>query len=159
MSQPTLFEERQTAWSVSEVAGALRETLETALGQIWIKGELRELKTHRSGHWYFSLGDEGAQLRCVMWKTYSQRVRTLPEDGTEVYILARPSFWEAKGDLRLSAVTLLPTAGIGAQQLEYLRAREALARDGLLDPARKRPLPSLPSSIALITSLDGAALR
>ncbi len=149
---------RQTAFSVTEVAEVLTKAIDNTLGQIWIKGELRELRKHRNGHWYFSLADEKSQLRCVMWQSHAQRVKADPKDGAEVFLLARPTFWGGKGDLRLSAVTLLQSEGIGAQQLAYLKAREALMRDGLFDPMRKRPLPELPVTIALITSLDGAAL-
>ncbi len=149
---------RQTAFSVTEVAEVLTKAIDNTLGQIWIKGELRELRKHRNGHWYFSLADEKSQLRCVMWQSHAQRVKADPKDGAEVFLLARPTFWGGKGDLRLSAVTLLQSEGIGAQQLAYLKAREALMRDGLFDPMRKRPLPELPVTLALITSLDGAAL-
>ena len=158
MTQLQLPDTRQTAYSVSEVAEALSQAIENTLGQVWIKGELRELKKHRNGHWYFSLADEKSQLRCVMWQSNAQRVKAEPADGAEVFLLARPTFWGGKGDLRLTAVTLLQSQGIGAQQLAYLKAREALTRDGLFDPARKRALPGLPEAIALITSLDGAAL-
>lgn len=148
-----------TAWTVSRVVATLRGAVESAFGQIWVKGEITELKVYQSGHWYFTLRDADAQVRCVIWRTYTQRLRARPAEGTEVYLLARPSFWPEKGELRLSAVTLLPTAGIGLAQLALEKVREALAKDGLLDPARKRPLPPFPRTIALVTSLEGAALH
>lgn len=147
------------AWSVSEVIASVRESLDRVLGQLWIKGEIGEIKTHRNGHWYFTLKDAAAQIRCVMWQTYTQRASAPPAAGTEVYVLARPTVWAERGEVRFSAVTLLPTAGVGARQLAFLRAKEALARDGLLDPARKRALPKFPRVIAIVTSLDGAALH
>jgi exodeoxyribonuclease VII large subunit len=150
---------RPTAWTVSEIVSAVRQAIEGSLGQVWIKGEVTELRTAQTGHWYFTLRDSDARIRCVMWRTYAQKIRTPPADGTEVYLLARPSFWEERGDLRFAAVALLPTAGIGPQQLARERAREALARDGLFDPSRKRPLPPFPRAVALVTSVDGAALR
>jgi exodeoxyribonuclease VII large subunit len=149
----------EAAWTVSHVVATLRGAVESAFGQIWVKGEVTELKVYESGHWYFTLRDADSQIRCVIWRTYAQRLKARPADGTEVYILARPGFWPEKGELRLSAVTLLPTAGIGLQQLALERVREALARDGLFDPARKRPLPPFPRAIALVTSPEGAALQ
>ncbi|MBS1240947.1 MAG: hypothetical protein H6R40_374 [Gemmatimonadetes bacterium] len=147
------------ALSVSQVVGALKRAVDGAMGQVWIKGELTELKIHSAGHWYFSLRDADAQIRCVIWKSNAQRLRTRPTDGTEVFILARPDFWAERGDVRLSAVQLLPTAALGDQELQLQRTREALARDGLFDPARKRPLPRFPRRVAIVTSLEGAALH
>lgn len=149
----------EAAWTVSRVVGTLRGAVESAFGQIWIKGEVTELKVYQSGHWYFTLRDAESQVRCVIWRTHARRLKVRPADGTEVYILARPSFWPEKGDLRLSAVTLLPTAGIGLQQLALERVREALAKDGLFATDRKRPLPPFPRAIALVTSPEGAALH
>ena len=148
-----------SAWTVAEVVGALKTAVESCLGQIWVKGEVTELKVYQSGHWYFTLRDADAQIRCVMWKTYAQRLKARPVDGTEVYLLARPSLWEERADLRLSAVSLLPTSGVGLQQLALERTREALTRDGLFDAARKRSLPPFPRSVVVITSLEGAALH
>lgn len=147
------------ALSVSEVVGILKRAVDGALGQVWIKGELTGLKVHSAGHWYFTLRDAEAQARCVIWKSSAQRLRTRPPDGTEVYLLARPDFWTERAELRLSGVQLLPTAAIGGRELELQRTREALARDGLFDPSRKRPLPPFPRRVALVTSLEGAALH
>jgi len=152
-------EPRQTAYSVTEVTGLLKAAVEGALGQVWIKGELAELRPHQSGHWYFTLRDAEAQIRCVMWRTYVQRARSRPAEGAEVFMLARPTFWEERCELRFTAVTILPTAGVGEQQLAQLQVRDALAHDGLFDPARKRRLPPYPETVALVTSMDGAALR
>lgn len=147
------------AYSVSQLTGELRELTERAIGQIWVKGEILGLKVYERGHWYFALKDEQAQVRCVMWQSYAQRVRTPPADGTEVYLLGTPTVWAAKGELRLSAVTLLPTSGVGLQQLAFERTREVLERDGLLDPTRKRPLPEFPRTLAVVTSPDGVVLH
>ena len=151
--------ERQTAFSVSELLREVRSSVERATGQVWIKGEVSSLKTFGKGDWYFTLRDEESSVRCVMWKTYTYKLRTPPPDGTEVYALATPTVWEAKGELRLRVVTMLASAGIGSQQLGKERARQALERDGLLAPERKRRLPEFPSVIALVTSQDGAALQ
>jgi exodeoxyribonuclease VII large subunit len=144
---------------VSEVVTTLRTAVECALGQVWIKGEVRDFKVYQSGHWYFALRDAEAQVRCVLWRTYAERVRLRPAEGTEVYLLARPQFFPERGELRLSGVTLVPTAGIGLQQLELERVRQALAQDGLFEQARKRALPLVPQRVALVTSVDGAVLH
>lgn len=147
------------AWTVSRVASSARRLVEEGIGQVWVKGEVSGLKAYQSGHWYFTLKDPDAQIRCVMWRTYAARVGAQPAEGTEVYLLATPTVWEERGEFRLNVVVMLPTAGIGLAQQLRERTRAALEQDGLLDPARKRPLPALPATIALVTSPDGAALR
>jgi exodeoxyribonuclease VII large subunit len=147
------------AYTVTELASILKGAAERETGQVWIKGEVIGLKVYEAGHWYFMLSDEESQLRCVMWRTYARRQRVTPPEGTEVYVLATPTVWTPKGELRLSAVTMLPTAGIGLQQLSFERTREVLEREGLLDPARKRRLPPFPRAIAVVTSPDGAVLH
>ncbi len=147
------------AWSVGELVATLRKAVESATGQIWVKGEIGELKVNQSGHWFFTLRDPDASIRCVMWATNARRARSIPEPGTEVYMLARPDFWAERGELRMTAVTVLPTAGVGDAELQLQRVREALARDGLFDPSRKRALPPFPRRVAIVTSLDGAALH
>jgi exodeoxyribonuclease VII large subunit len=148
-----------TALTVSQLVASLRQVVEGAFGQVWVKGEVTSFKAYGSGHWYFTLRDPESAVRCVMWKTYTIKVGALPAEGTEVYALGTPTVWEERGELRLSVQVLLPTAGVGLQQLARERIRVALEKDGLLDPARKRPLPRFPRVIAVITSQDGAALR
>lgn len=150
---------RPTAYSVSDVVNTIRHAVDAALGQVWVKGEIGECKVNQSGHWFFTLRDADATVRCVMWATYARRAKVVPSVGTEVYILARPDFWVERGELRLSAVTVLPTAGVGEAQLALEKTREALAKDGLFDPSRKRALPPFPRRVAIVTSLDGAALH
>ena len=147
------------AWTVARVAAAARGLVEEGIGQVWIKGEVSGLKSYQSGHWYFTLKDPDAQIRCVMWRSYASKVGAQPAEGTEVYVLASPTVWEEKGEFRLNCVVMLPTAGVGLAQQLFERTRAALERDGLLDPARKRRLPEFPRAIALVTSPDGAALR
>jgi len=150
---------RATPWTISQLCRAARRTVESGLGPLWVQGELSGLKVYRSGHWYFALRDAEAQVRCVMWRTYAERHRTQPPDGTAVYAFGAPTVWEEKGEFRLTVYDLLPTDRLGFQQLELERIREALARDGLFDPGRKRPLPPFPARIAVVTSPDGAAIR
>lgn len=149
----------RAAYSVAELADVLRDAAERAVGQVWVKGEVMGLKAYGAGHWYFTLRDAEAQLRCVMWSDYTRRLKVPPPEGTEVYALVTPTVWTQRGELRLRAVTMLPTAGVGLQQLSFERAREVLERDGLLDPARKRRLPRFPRVVAVVTSPDGAVLH
>jgi exodeoxyribonuclease VII large subunit len=94
-----------------------------------------------------------------MWRTYSSRLKEPPPDGTQVFVFGIPTVWEERGEFRLNVTELLVTDQIGKAQLELERIRKALEKDGLFDPARKRSLPSLPERIAVVTSLDGAAMR
>lgn len=142
-----------------EVTTRARHLVEAGFATLWVRGEITSFKAYRSGHWYFTLRDPQAQVRCVMWRTDNQRIRTPPEEGTQVFVAARPTVWEEKGELRLTVKHLIPTEAGGLWQLKLEQARAALQRDGLLDPARKRPLPPYPSRIAVVTSLEGAALR
>lgn len=148
-----------TALSVSELVGVLRNSVESAARQVWVKGEVSSLKSFGKGDWYFTLSDAESCIRCVMWKTYTVRVGEPPAEGTEVYALGNPTVWEKKGELKFPVVVLLPTAGTGLQQLGKEKVRAALEKDGLLAPERKRPLPEFPSVLAVVTSQDGAALH
>lgn len=149
----------ETALTVTQVASRIRELVDSSFGQLWIRGEVTQFKRYQSGHCWFCIRDAMSQIRCVMWKTYAVKLAGDPPEGTEVYLHARPTYWPDKGDVRLAVNVLLPTAGIGLQRLARERTREALERDGLLDPARKRPLPDFPHTVAVVTSREGAALH
>ena len=158
---PSLFDLSPTdsAWTVTRLTSAAKRAIEGELGTLWVRGEVVGLKIYRSGHWYFTLRDAESQLRCVMWRTHARRVHAPPSEGTQVYLFGRPSVWEERGEFRFSATDLLATDAVGKQQLALERAKAALERDGLFDVARKRPLPDMPTRIAVVTSLEGAALR
>jgi len=147
------------AWTVSEVTRRARAVLEAGLPPLWVRGEISGFKAWQSGHWYFTLRDKSAQIRCVMFQKDNRRLPTPPLDGMQVFVFARPTVWEEKGEFRLTIVDLLSTAAGGLWQLAFEKAKAALARDGLLDPTRKRALPPYPRRIAVVTSPDGAALR
>jgi len=141
------------------LARAARRVLEGGIGPLWVRGELSGLKVYQSGHWYFTLRDAEAQVRAVMWRSYAARTRTPPPDGTQVFAFGTPTLWEERGEFRFNVTELLVTDQVGQQQLALERIRAALDKDGLFDSARKRPLPLFPERIAVVTSLDGAALR
>ena len=147
------------AWTVSRLARSIKGRVEEGFAPIWVRGELVGVKRYPSGHWYFGLRDELAKVDCTMWKGAASRLRTPLEEGTEVFALGSPSVWEERTALRFNVTQVLATATVGnaAQQVE--RTRKLLAADGLLDPARKRPLPEFPARIAVITSIAGAAVR
>jgi exodeoxyribonuclease VII large subunit len=147
------------AWSVAEVTRRARAVIEAGLPPLWVKGEVSGFKAYGSGHWYFTLRDKVAQLRCVMWSRDNQRLPAPPADGMEVFAFGFPTVWEERGEFRLTVRHLLSTEAGGLWQVAFEKARKALERDGLLDPARKRPLPALPRRIAVVTSPDGAAFR
>jgi len=113
--------------------------IEAGLSRVWVRGEVSGFKVYQSGHWYFTLRDAQAQIRCVMWRSDNQRAQQ-PEEGLQVFVEAAPTVWEERGEFRLTVRQLLPTDASGVWQLRLDRARAALERDGLLDPARKRRL-------------------
>jgi exodeoxyribonuclease VII large subunit len=147
------------AWTVAEVTRRARAVVEAGLPPLWVRGEVSGFKRWRSGHWYFALRDGTAQLRCVMFARDNLRLPTAPVDGMQVFVFGRPTVWEEKGEFRLTVLELLSTEGGGLWQLAFEKAKAALVRDGLLDPARKRRLPAYAQRIAVITSADAAALR
>jgi exodeoxyribonuclease VII large subunit len=147
------------AYTVGDVMRRARQLIESGLGPVWVRGEVTGFKRYQSGHWYFTLRDKTAQVRCIMWAKDNRRLPTPPAEGLEVFLLGIPTVWEERGEFRLTVRELLSTAGGGLWRLGFERAKAALARDGLLDPARKRRLPTYPERIAVVTSRDGAAIR
>lgn len=146
------------ALSVVEVTRRARQLIDAGFARVWVRGEISSFKSYRSGHWYFSLRDAEAQVRCVMWRTDNERL-PVPEDGQQVFAFVQPTVWEERGEFRLTVRQLLPSTSDGAWERELAKAKAALQQDGLLDPARKRALPRYPQRIAVVTSPDGAALH
>jgi exodeoxyribonuclease VII large subunit len=147
------------AWSVSQITQRARQLIEAGFDRLWVRGEVTGFKQYASGHWYFTLRDRQAQVRCVMWRLDAQRLREPPDEGTEVFVEARPTVWEERGELRLTVKQMIPTAADGSWQQRLAKARAALEKDGLLDPARRRPMPRYAQRVGVVTSTDGAALR
>jgi exodeoxyribonuclease VII large subunit len=147
------------AWTVAEVTRRARAVVEGGLPPVWVKGEISGFKAYGSGHWYFALRDRVAQLRCVMWSRDNQRMPAAPADGMQVFAFGTPTVWEERGEFRLTVRHVLSTEAGGLWQVAFEKAKAALTRDGLLDPARKRPVPPFPRRIAVVTSPDGAAFR
>ncbi|HEU5359211.1 MAG TPA: exodeoxyribonuclease VII large subunit [Gemmatimonadales bacterium] len=147
------------ALTVAELDRRCRRLLEGEIGPTWVKGEVSGLKAYQSGHWYFTLKDQDAQIRCVMWRANAVKAGPPPADGAQVFLFGTPTVWEERGEFRLTVTRLLALEGVGAQQLAFERTKKALEKDGLFDPARKRALPAFARTVAVVTSLDGAALH
>jgi exodeoxyribonuclease VII large subunit len=149
--------ERQI-FTVSQLNRAAKDLLETYLPLLWVEGELSNLSAPSSGHWYFTLKDAGAQVRCAMFRNRNQLVRFKPETGKKVLVRAKVSLYEGRGDYQLIVEHMEP-AGLGdlQHQFELLKAR--LQEEGLFDPALKKPLPFWPRCLGVITSPTGAAIR
>lgn len=153
-----LIEVRAEGWSVSDVNAAARELIEGALPPLWVRGEVTNFTRARSGHCYFSLRDEEAQLRCVMWRDEARRLPTAPAEGMEVRALGRLTIYPSRGEFQL-VVSELEGRGEGLWRLAFERLRTTLQAEGLLAAERKRPLPRMPRSVGVVTSGEGAALH
>ncbi|HET8552123.1 MAG TPA: exodeoxyribonuclease VII large subunit [Gammaproteobacteria bacterium] len=151
-----LFERK--IYSVSELGAAARMLLEDHFPSIWIQGEISNLARPNSGHWYFTLKDDAAQVRCAMFRMDNRRVRFTPKDGMLILLRARVSLYPQRGDFQLICQSMEP-AGEGALRQAFEALKEKLAAEGLFDEAIKRPLPALPRIIGVITSPTGAAIR
>ncbi len=147
-------------YRVGKIVQHLREVItgDAMLSDVWVQGELSDCKQYGSGHLYFSLKDEAASIRCVMWKGRAARLSRLPRDGEAVYAHGSFNVYEARGEVQLYVEELqLIGAGFLYQQFEALKQR--LAADGLFAQERKRPLPKYPRRIGIATSRDGAVLH
>ncbi len=146
-------------WSVGQLSTVIKSLIDGAFLPIWVRGEVVQCKVWSSGHWYFTLRDRRSQVKCCMFKLNASRAGKPPADGTEVFVLAKPGLYEEKGEFQLVVSRMLPTSAVGQKQQELERVKDLLYRDGLFDPARKRAVPSYASTVALVTSPDGAALK
>jgi exodeoxyribonuclease VII large subunit len=161
MSQLTFLEqllEARRPLSVSELTARIKILLEGEFLELWVEGEISNYRRHTSGHWYFTLKDEGAMLRCASFRMQNRLIRFTPEDGLVVRAHGRLSLYEARGEYQL-IVEYMEPVGIGALQLGFEQMKRRLAAEGLFDIERKRPLPMLPRCIGVVTSPTGAAVR
>jgi exodeoxyribonuclease VII large subunit len=146
-------------WTVSRLTTAIHKAVEREIKPLWVRGEMVQCKVAPSGHWYFTLRDAESQIRCTMWKLNAQQSGRPPKDGTDVFALGRPEVYLPKGELQLKVSRVIPTTALGMAQQELERVRAILQQDGLFDVARKRRLPQLACTIAVVTSRAGAALH
>jgi exodeoxyribonuclease VII large subunit len=145
-------------YSVSKLNREVRQLLESGIGQIWVQGEISNLARPSSGHWYFSLKDRDAQLRCAMFRARNGLCRFTPREGQAVIAYGRVSLYEPRGDYQL-LIEHLDDAGSGALQRAFEQLKARLAAEGLFATERKRALPRVPRRIGVITSPTGAAIR
>jgi exodeoxyribonuclease VII large subunit len=150
--------EERKIYSVAEINRKARAVLESAMGELWVEGELSRVTIHSSGHWYFTLKDEQAAVSCAMFRNDNQRVAFVPKDGLQVQMLSRASLYEVNGRYQLIAAEM-EAAGKGNLQEQFEKLKARLAAEGLFDETRKKPLPLLPQRIGIVTSPTGAAVR
>ena len=148
-----------TILSVTELTRQVRDILESRLGEVWVEGEISNYRKQSSGHHYFTLKDDRAQLACVMFaRAYSARSGLILKDGMQVQTFGRLTVYEARGQYQL-VVELVQTRGQGLLQAKFEALKRKLQAEGLFDPGHKKPLPSFPRRVALVTSGSGAALQ
>jgi exodeoxyribonuclease VII large subunit len=146
------------ALTVSQLTDRIQGVLETEFLDVWVEGEISNLKLAPSGHWYFSLKDDKAQIRAVVWRTDARLVRFKPKDGMKVLARGQLRVFPPRGEYQVSVQVLEPL-GKGSLQQAFEDLKEKLEKEGLFDPKRKRPLPKLPRRIGVVTSPGGAVLK
>ena len=154
--QLQLVPERKV-WRVAELTAQVRELLERAFRDLWVQGEVSNFRVSPYGHYYFTLKDASAQLRCFVNKKDTRLLRLRPEDGLEITVRGALGVYEARGEYQL-LVNYLEPVGLGALQLAFEQLKARLQAEGLFAAARKKPLPMLPQRLGLITSPRGAAV-
>ena len=162
MTEPTIHADPQklpaSIMTVSELNRLAREVLEQSFPLFWVSGEVSNFTRAASGHWYFSLKDTTAQVKCVMFKGRNSYVDFIPREGDKIEARATVTLYEARGDFQLT-VEFVQKAGLGALFEAFEKLKAKLAHEGLFDAAFKKPIPTHPHTIGIVTSPDAAALR
>src|SRR3972149_820133 len=144
--------------TVSELPRMIKGSLEESFPHVWLQGEISNFKRHTSGHLYFTLKDESAQISAAMWRSRAGNLLFVPEDGMKVIARGSITVYPPRGNYQIDVEQLTPV-GIGDLQIAFERLKRKLAAEGLFDASRKRPLPKFPERIGVITSETGAALQ
>ena len=152
------MEEPLATYTVSQLNKRARQLLETQFPLIWVEGEISNLSKPGSGHWYFTLKDEVAQISCAMFRSQNSRSHLMPDNGVKVLVRCRVSIYEGRGDFQL-IIEHIEKAGFGALQKQFDELKERLLQQGMFDARHKQALPKYPKRIGLITSPTGAAVR
>ncbi len=162
MNQPlfnALFDETERRpLTVSQLTNSIRIALESRFISVWVEGEISNFKDHSSGHWYFTLKDENAQLRAKCFRSTNTRIRFRPANGLKVRARGKLSVYAPRGEYEL-VVDALDPVGAGALQIAFEQLRERLQKEGLFAKELKRPLPVFPRRVGVVTSPTGAAIR
>jgi len=145
-------------WTVRDLVAAVRTHIEREYSDTWVEGEISNFRAHDSGHLYFTLKDENAQIRAVMFRSQARLLRFRPENGMQVVLRGRVTIYEGRGELQISAEYLEPK-GAGALQIAFEQLKAKLEAEGLFEAGRKKPIPTLPRRIGIVTSPQAAALR
>lgn len=153
-----LEDKAKHVYTVSEITKELKLLLENTFGAMWVEGEVSNFRPHSSGHFYFTLKDERAVLAAVMFKRANQDLKFKIENGLKIICFGNINVYEARGQHQLIVEKIEPK-GIGAQQLAFEQLKKKLFKEGLFDPAHKKPLPLMPFRVGIITSRSGAALQ
>ena len=152
------FQQTAKVFTVSELTRSIRGTLETKFAGVWVQGEISNYKLHPSGHQYFTLKDQRAQISCVIWRDTMLRSRQPLADGAQVQVLGTVTVFEARGQYQLN-VQILQPRGVGLLQAKFEALKRKLETEGLFAQEQKRPLPKFPRRIGIVTSSTGAAIR
>src|SRR5213595_4297523 len=152
------FQQTSKVFTVSELTRSIRGTLETKFGAVWVQGEISNYKLHPSGHQYFTLKDQRAQISCVIWRDTMASPRQPLVDGAQVQIYGTVTVFESQGKYQLR-VEILQMRGVGMLQAKFEALKRKLEAEGLFAPERKRRLPKFPRRIGIVTSPTGAAIR
>src|SRR6266498_2951194 len=153
-----LFPQTAKVFTVGELTRQIRGTLETKFRAVWVQGEISNYKLHPSGHHYFTLKDQRAQIACVIWRDTIAPPREPLVDGTQVQVYGTVTVYETRGQYQLN-IQILQPRGVGLLQAKFEALKRKLEAEGLFSPERKRPLPKFPRRIGIVTSPSGAAIR
>src|SRR5436190_1643193 len=152
------FQQTSKVFTVGELTRSIRGTLETKFGAVWVQGEISNYTLHPSGHQYFTLKDQRAQIACVIWRDAIAPPRQPLVDGAQVQVYGTVTVFETRGQYQLN-VRILQPRGVGLLQAKFETLKRKLQAEGLFAPERKRPLPKFPRRIGIVTSPTGAAIR
>ena len=152
------FQQTAKVFTVSELTRSIRGTLETKFAAVWVQGEISNYKLHPSGHQYFTLKDQRAQISCVIWRDTMLPRRQPIADGGQAQVYGTVTVFEARGQYQLN-VQIIQPRGVGLLQAKFETLKRKLEAEGLFAPERKRPLPKFPRRIGIVTSPSGAAIR
>ena len=151
-------EEDSRIWEISELNSSIRKVLEKNFSQVWVRGEVSNLKAHSSGHYYFQLKDNSAQIKAVLFRGDARNLPQSPQEGTQYLAFGDITAYEPRGDYQIRVRHLMQD-GIGNLRLEFERLKLLLEKEGLFEPENKKLIPSFPIRIGLITSPEGAAIH
>jgi exodeoxyribonuclease VII large subunit len=144
--------------SISQLNWYLKQVVEEAVPQVWLEGEISDLSRPSSGHMYFTLKDDSSQIRAVIWRSTAQQLKYPLKDGLSIVCCGAIEVYPPRGSYQV-VINRLQPKGVGQLQLAFQELHKKLAKQGLFDPARKKPLPKFPKRIGFVTSPSGAAIH